>query len=54
LGILTLAPRLEDRRKAKGSAYYQRKKAARRQLMQATKDAKVDKKTKGQLTEYGY
>jgi large subunit ribosomal protein L13Ae len=46
--------RLEERRKVKGAAYYERKKAARKHLMQASKDAKVDKKTTGQLAEYGY
>jgi large subunit ribosomal protein L13Ae len=51
---LTICHRLEERRKVKGAAYYERKKAARRQLMQASSDAKVDKKTKEQLAEYGY
>lgn len=46
--------RLEERRKVKGSAYYERKKAARRQLAQAQKTANVDQKTKTQLAEYGY
>lgn len=46
--------RLEVRRKAKGSAYYERKKAVRRQLLEAQKTAKVDEKTKAQLAEYGY
>src|SRR5436190_1771849 len=46
--------RLEERRKVKGAAYYARKKAARRQLSDATKSAKVDDKTKKQLAEYGY
>lgn len=46
--------RLEERRKAKGSAYYERKKAVRRQLLKAQKTAKVDEKTKAQLAEYGY
>lgn len=46
--------RLEERRKAKGSAYYERKKAVRRQLLVAQKTAKVDEKTKAQLAEYGY
>ncbi|EDN02300.1 60S ribosomal protein L16 [Histoplasma mississippiense (nom. inval.)] len=46
--------RLEERRKVKGSAYYERKKAARRQLVQAQKTANVDQKTKTQLAEYGY
>ena len=38
----------------KGAAYYERKKAARRQLVQAQREAKVDKKTKKQLEDYGY
>ena len=49
-----LTPRLEERRKVKGAAYYERKKAARRQLSEAQKNAKVDEKTKAQLAEYGY
>lgn len=46
--------RLEERRKVKGAAYYERKKATRRQLSQAQKNAKVDDKTKAQLADYGY
>ena len=46
--------RLEERRKVKGAAYYERKKILRRQLTQAEKDATVDDKTKKQLAEYGY
>jgi len=46
--------RLEERRKVKGAAYYARKKAARRQLSDATKGAKVDTKTTKALAEYGY
>ncbi|MCJ1365116.1 60S ribosomal protein L16B [Acarospora aff. strigata] len=46
--------RLEERRKVKGAAYYERKKAARRQLVEAQKNAQVDEKTKKQLAEYGY
>lgn len=46
--------RLEERRKAKGSAYYERKKVVRRQLSEAQKTAKVDEKTKEQLADYGY
>ncbi|KAF7128547.1 hypothetical protein CNMCM5793_003335 [Aspergillus hiratsukae] len=46
--------RLEERRKVKSSAYYERKKAARRQLVQAQKTASVDEKTKSQLAEYGF
>ncbi len=45
---------MEERRKVKGAAYYERKKAARRQLAEATKNAKVDEKIKTQLAEYGY
>jgi len=52
--LLTCLCRLEERRKVKGSAYYERKKAARRQLADAQKSAKVDEKTKTQLAEYGY
>lgn len=46
--------RLEERRKVKGAAYYDRKKAVRKQLSQATKNAKVDDKVKKQLAQYGY
>ena len=46
--------RLEERRKVKGQAYYERKKAARRNLAEAKKTAKVDDKVKKQLAEYGY
>ena len=46
--------RLEERRKVKSAAYYERKKATRRQLAQAYKTAPVDSKTKTQLAEYGY
>jgi len=46
--------RLEERRRVKGAAYYERKKAARRQLVEATKNAKVDKNTKKELAKYGY
>ena len=38
----------------KGAAYYDRKKAVRKQLSQATKSAKVDDKVKKQLAQYGY
>jgi large subunit ribosomal protein L13Ae len=48
-----MACRLEERRKVKGAAYYERKKAARRQLAEATKTA-VDKNTKKELAKYGY
>jgi large subunit ribosomal protein L13Ae len=46
--------RLEERRKVKGAAYYERKKTARRQLSEAKKNATVDEETKTQLAEYGY
>lgn len=45
---------LEERRKVKGAAYYERKKAARRQLAEAKKTANVDGKTQEQLTSLGY
>jgi large subunit ribosomal protein L13Ae len=45
---------LEDRRKAKGAAYYERKKLAMRQLSEAKKNAKVDSKVTKQLEGYGY
>jgi large subunit ribosomal protein L13Ae len=46
--------RLEERRKVKGQAYYERKKAARKMLADAKKEATVPDKTKKQLEEYGY
>jgi hypothetical protein len=46
--------RLEERRKVKGAAYYERKKAARRQLAEAQKTAKVDGNVQSQLAEFGY
>jgi large subunit ribosomal protein L13Ae len=46
--------RLEERRKVKGAAYYERKKAARKQILAAQKNASVDSKTKEQLAQYGY
>ncbi|CAI7589164.1 unnamed protein product [Penicillium pancosmium] len=46
--------RLEERRKVKSKAYYERKKAARRSLAKAEQSANVDSKTKSQLAEYGY
>lgn len=46
--------RLEERRKVKGAAYYERKKAARRQLKEAQNSAKIDEKSQAQLAEYGY
>ncbi|KAI5304633.1 60S ribosomal protein L16B [Ascosphaera pollenicola] len=46
--------RLEERRKVKSAAYYERKKAARRQLTKAESTAKVADATKAQLASYGY
>lgn len=46
--------RLEERRKVKSKAYYERKKAARRNLAKAEQGANVDSKTKSQLAQYGY
>lgn len=50
----TITYRLEERRKAKGAAYYERKKLAVRQLSEAKKNAKVDTKTAKALESYGY
>ncbi|KAJ8126058.1 hypothetical protein O1611_g7581 [Lasiodiplodia mahajangana] len=47
-------PPLEERRKAKGAAYYERKKLAQRQLTEAKKNAKVDSKTTDALESFGY
>ena len=52
--IADLCFRLEERRKAKSAAYYERKKKARQQIGQAQKAAKVDKKTTQELAKYGY
>ncbi|RMZ91354.1 hypothetical protein DV736_g1408, partial [Chaetothyriales sp. CBS 134916] len=41
--------RLEERRKVKSAAYYERKRAVRKQLAEAKKSAAVDKKTKAKL-----
>jgi large subunit ribosomal protein L13Ae len=46
--------RLEERRKVKSAAYYERKKAARRQLVHAKKSAPVAAQTKSQLAQYGF
>lgn len=46
--------RLEERRKAKGTAYYERKKLALRQQSEAKKNASVDAKTEEALKAYGY
>lgn len=48
------SPRLEERRKVKGTAYYERKKALTKQLSDAKKNASVDDKVKSQLESYGY
>ena len=52
--VLTETNRLEERRKAKGAAYYERKKLAARQLSEAKKTAKVDTKTAQALEAFGY
>lgn len=46
--------RLEERRKVKGQAYYERKKAARKQLADATASANIDEGSKKELESYGY
>lgn len=45
--------RLEERRKVKGAAYYERKKIAKRNLAKAKADSGSDE-TKKQLAELGY
>jgi large subunit ribosomal protein L13Ae len=45
---------LEERRKVKGAAYYERKKAVRRQMAEAKKTANVDGKNQEHLTSLGY
>lgn len=49
-----VATRLEERRKVKGKAYYDQKKAHLRQRTEAQKNAAVDEKTKAKLLELGY
>jgi len=51
---LTYSDRLEERRKVKGKAYYERKKALTKQIAESKKSATVDAKTKEQLASYGY
>ncbi|CZT16611.1 60S ribosomal protein L13a [Ramularia collo-cygni] len=46
--------RLEERRKVKGQAYYERKSAARKNLLEAKKNAKIPEATQKQLEQYGY
>jgi len=46
--------RLEERRKVKGAAYYERKKIQRRQLAEAHKTANVDQSIKDKLAEFGH
>jgi large subunit ribosomal protein L13Ae len=48
------ASRLEERRKVKSAAYYERKKAVRRTLATAKKEANVDESVKEELAKYGY
>lgn len=50
---LTCSNRLEERRKAKGAAYYERKKVAARQLSDA-KNASIKTETAKALAAYGY
>jgi large subunit ribosomal protein L13Ae len=45
---------LEERRKVKGAAYYERKKAVRRQMAEAKKTANVNSETKEELASLGY
>ena len=46
--------RLEERRKVKGLAYYERKKAARKMLVDAQQNASISEETKTQLEGFGY
>lgn len=45
---------MEERRKAKGAAYYERKKIAARQLSDAKKNAATKDETAKALAAYGY
>jgi len=49
-----MCDRLEERRKVKSAAYYERKRTARKQLVEAKKNAGMDEKTKSALAELGY
>ena len=46
--------RLEERRKVKGAAYYERKKVARRQLAEAQRTVGASSKTQKELASLGY
>lgn len=46
--------RLEEKRKVKSAAYYEKKKNASRNLVKAKKDAKVSKGLREELAKYGY
>lgn len=46
--------RLEERRKVKGAAYHERKKAARRQLSEAQRNVGANSKAKAELANLGY
>ncbi|KAK3114046.1 60S ribosomal protein L16A [Teratosphaeriaceae sp. CCFEE 6253] len=46
--------RLEERRKVKGQAYYERKAASRKMLADAKSSASISDETKQQLESYGY
>ena len=46
--------RLEERRKVKGQAYYERKKSARKMLADAQQNASISEETKTQLEGFGY
>ncbi|KAK5136380.1 60S ribosomal protein L16 [Meristemomyces frigidus] len=46
--------RLEERRKVKGQAYYERKKSARKMLADAQQNASISDETKTQLEGFGY
>lgn len=50
----TFPCRLEERRKVKGAAYYERKKIARRQLTEAKNKASLDEGKKSELAALGY
>jgi large subunit ribosomal protein L13Ae len=52
--VANIHSRLEERRKVKGAAYYERKKVARRQLAEAQKSTSGDSKTKEKLAALGY
>ncbi|KAI7260661.1 60S ribosomal protein [Hortaea werneckii] len=49
-----IVEKLEERRKVKGQAYYERKRAAQKMLQDAKANANISQETRQQLEQYGY